>query len=79
MTAYESTISLLQQLSDDELFAIQGVAKAFIKSANSNRIFKPQTEDELLMRVDTSIANGKDGYYQDAAVAEEELRAEFGL
>lgn len=78
MTALESTVSLLRQLSEDELYAIQGVAKAFIANAN-NHVFSPQTEDEFMMRIDASIANGKDGYYQDAAVVEEELRTEFGL
>lgn len=79
MSTLEATVCLLEQLSESELFAIQGVAREFISRNNESYLFKSQTEEELIKRIDTSIKAAQDGHITDANVLEKELREEFGI
>ena len=80
MSTLDATVSLLEQLSDNELSAIQTIAKAFIsKGNNSSTVFKPQDEAELLKRIDAAIASAKKGDTVEATASVEMLRSEFGL
>ncbi len=62
LSQLDYTYDLLSGLTDDELEAVQEVAIVFIKrkkgAASSDSIapFQPQTEEQLLARIDHSIA-----------------------
>ncbi len=83
LSVLDYTIDLLTVLSDRELEAIQSVAIAFLNSKNditdetqigANIVpFTPQTEEQLLTRIDHSIGQIKSGNYQDAEEVENEL------
>lgn len=55
----------------------------FEVSADSNshdrEYFQPQTEEELLARIDHALQQIKDGKHMDAAKAGEMIRNEYGL
>lgn len=42
-----------------------------------SEIYKPQTEEKLLQRIDESLKDIKNGLYEDADKVEEELRKDF--
>lgn len=79
MSTLDTTISMIQLLSDSDLEAIQGIAKAFLAKTNETAVYKPQTEEQLLARVDVSIEHAKRGMHEDVEIVESELIREFGL
>lgn len=79
MSTLDTTISMIQLLSDSDLEAIQGIAKAFLAKTNGTSVYEPQTEEQLLARIDASIEHAKQGIYEDIEKVERELVQEFGL
>lgn len=79
MSTLDTTISMIQLLSDSDLEAIQGIAKAFLAKTNETAVYEPQTEEQLLARVDASIEHAKQGMYEDIESVECDLIQEFGL
>lgn len=75
----DNTVDMIQMLNDDELQAIQSVARVFIAKPNSDRIYKPLTEDQIVKRIDASLEQVSAGMYEDSEIAEQEIIAEFGL
>lgn len=73
MSTLDTTISMIQLLSDSDLEAIQGIAKAFLAKSDISKIYEPLTEEEFLAKVDASIEHGKQGKYRDAETVEKEL------
>ena len=73
------TAAMLTELTDDELSAMESVAKAFLMNRAADSPFRPLTEHQLLDRIDRSLAQAKRGESQSAEDAEAELTAEFGL
>ena len=88
LSQLDYTLDLITSLSDEELRAIQAVAEAFVSkgrtvvtSAEMNVIepFQPQTEDQLLARIDHSLAQIENGQYSNAENVENELLARFDI
>ena len=75
----DSTIEMLGYLNNEELAAIQSVARAFISKSSEEEHYRPLTEEELTARIDASLADIAAGRYKDADVVVAELRKEFGL
>ena len=82
MSTLDYTCDLLSELSDDELIAVQSVAIAFIRNGIRNstknsseeiRPFQPQTERQLLARIDHSLDQIKQSLYEDAEDVESEM------
>ena len=71
----DNTKMMLEVLNEDEINAVQGVAKAFIM----NSPFMPKTEEELVKRIDDSIAEEDSGQLEDADSALNAVLAEIGL
>ena len=87
LSQLDYTFDLISGLTDDELEAIQAIAIAFLKNgrpiqkSNDNddiTPFQPQTEEQLLARIDRSLAQIEAGMYSDAEDVENELLAEIG-
>ena len=70
---------MMQELTQDELRAIQGVAKVFIMSPSADTPYRPLTEEQLCARIDQSLAHARRGQVQDVEDADIELMSEFGL
>lgn len=80
MSALDRTISMIQLLSDSDIEAVQVIVQAlYEKTQLSDAIYKPQTEEQLLARIDASIEHGKNGLYEDAEKVEKDLIKEFNL
>lgn len=82
LSQLDYTYDLISGLSDDELEAVQSIAMAFIKKnkvseSTSDRQqpvpFQPQTEEQLLARIDHSLSQIESGEYSDAESVEQEL------
>ena len=75
------TLDLVSGLNDEELKAVQSVALVFLRKNNMPDSiasdepipFKPQTEKQLLDRIDHSLAQIKSGQVWDAEAVEEEM------
>ena len=85
LSMFDYTVDLLTALSDDELEAVQTVAITFLKK-NSNMFesvdsvspFEPQSEEQLLTRIDKSLSQIEEGQFQPSEEVEEELLKELG-
>ena len=75
----DRTVDMLQMLNDNELQAIQTVAKIFIMKPQVMRPYQPLSEEQLLAHVDTALEHVSAGLYEDAENVEKELISEFGL
>lgn len=56
-TMLDKTIDMLQILNDNELEAIQSVARVFIMNPQIDRPYQGLSEEQLLARVDASLEN----------------------
>lgn len=80
MSTLDSTISMMQLLSDSDIKAVQGIVQAlYAKNEATSEIYEPQTEAQLLKRIDASLDDIKNGLYEDADKVENDLRKEFAL
>ena len=75
----DSTIDMLQMLNDNELQAIQSVARVFIMKPQVMRPYQPLSEEQLLSHVDTALEHVSAGLYENAEDVEKELISEFEL
>lgn len=70
-------------MSSEERSAVEVVVNSIITShirASTEEVaFPPLTEDELIERIDLSLAQANNGEYADADAFEKDLAAEFGL
>ena len=78
LSQLDYTQYLLSGLKEDQLEAVQTVILAFLKQdgrVDENGIapFQPQTEAQLLARIDHSLAQISTGEYSDAEDVENEL------
>ena len=82
LSQLDYTYDLISSLTDDELEAVQAIAIAFIKkdrapyiaeSRTSIHPFQPQTEEQLLARIDRSLEQISMGLYRDVESVEDEL------
>ena len=75
----DKTIDMIQILNDDELEAIQSVARIFIMNPQIDRPYQRLSEEQLIARIDASLENVRKGLYEDADKVEADLIAEFDL
>ncbi|GEM_PF-1940984 len=87
LSVLDVTCDLLSGLTDDELNAVQTVARAFIVNNHDYKLtsesgikdtvapFKAQSEAQLLDRIDHSLAQIEEGNYRNSEEVEEELLA----
>lgn len=87
LSILDVTCDLLSGLTDDELNAVQTVARAFIVNNHDYKLasgsgsddtvvpFQAQSEAQLLERIDHSLSQIKEGNYRDSEEVEDELLA----
>lgn len=80
-TELDYTYGLLSGLTEEELLAVQTVVIAFLNKKSEStpclkkEPFRPQTEKQLLNRIDHSIAQIGKGAYTDSEEFEKEMLA----
>ena len=76
-TVLQNTIDMLSELNEYELNAVQSVIRVIISKQDD--YYKPLSEEDMLARIDTSIAQVEAGLAEDSEVVEDEIMSEFGL
>ena len=78
-TELEKTNAMMLELTEDELQAIQSVAKVFIMNPSIERPYRPLSEEQLFQRINMAIKHAEQGQCRDSAEVEADLSKEFGL
>ena len=76
----EKTIDLLEAMDDEQLQAMQVVAKILVfKKPADHPFFRKLTEAEFFEEVDASIAEADSGKLEDTEIMEARLAEKYGL
>ena len=78
ISEFDKTVSMLENMSDEELQALRKVAMVITKRNADDRPIRKLTE-EFFLKVDEGIADVEAGKYLISESVESELAAEFGL
>ena len=79
ISEFDKTVSMLENMTDEELQALRKVAMVITKRNADDRPIRKLTEEEFFLKVDEGIADVEAGKYMISESAESELAAEFGL
>ena len=79
MSTLEATVSMLEDLTEDQLICIQGFAQRFTHPAKTTNPYKPLSEDELLSKLAISRAHEAEGRTKSAAQSVSDIRVKYGL
>lgn len=80
MSELEKTIDLLEEMDDEQLQAMQAVAKILVfKKPKRDAFFRKLTEEEFFAEVDASIAEANAGKLEDTENMENRIAAKYGL
>ena len=79
ISEFDKTVSMLENMSDEELQALRKVAMAITKRNADDRPIRKLTEEEFFLKVDEGIADVEAGKYLISESVEAELVTEFGL
>jgi hypothetical protein len=80
-TSLQTTMEMLRFLNDEQLAAIQTVARAFISDSREQERehYRPLSEEEFFARVNEGLEDIKNGRHEDINVVEKRLRKEYGF
>lgn len=79
ISEFDKTVSMLENMTDEELQALRKVAMVITKRNADDRPIRKLTEEEFFLKVDEGIADVEAGKYLISESVEAELAAEFGL
>ena len=79
ISEFDKTVSMLENMSDEELQALRKVAMVITKRNADDRPIRKLTEEEFFLKVDEGIADVEAGKYLISESVEAELATEFGL
>lgn len=79
ISVFDKTVSLLENMTDEELQALRKVAIIITKRNAGDRTIRKLSEEEFFRKVDEGLADVEAGKYVTSESAESELAAEFGL
>ena len=79
ISEYDKTISVLENMTDEELQTLRKVAMIITKKNAGDRSIRRLTEEEFFLKVDEGLADVEAGKYMISESAEAEIAAEFGL
>ena len=79
ISEFDKTVSMLENMLDEELQALRKVAMVITKRNADDRPIRKLTEEEFFLKVDEGIADVEAGKYLISESVEAELAAEFGL
>ena len=79
ISEFDKTVSMLENMLDEELQALRKVAMVITKRNADDRPIRKLTEEEFFLKVDEGIADVEAGKYLISESVEAELATEFGL
>ena len=79
ISEFDKTVSMLENMSDEELQALRKVAMVITKRNDDDRPIRKLTEEEFFRKVDEGLADVEAGRCMISESRESELAAEFGL
>lgn len=79
ISEFDKTVSLLENMTDEELQALRRVAMLITKRNAGDRPIRKLSEEEFFLKVDEGLADVEAGKFMISESAEAELAAEFGL
>ena len=79
ISEFDKTVSMLENMTDEELQALRKVAMVITKRNADDRPIRKLTEEDFFLKVDEGIADVEAGKYLISESVEAELAAEFGL
>ena len=79
ISEFDKTVSVLENLTDEELQALRKVVMGITKKNANDRPICKLTEEEFFRKVDEGLADVEAGKYFVSESAEAEIAAEFGL
>ena len=79
ISEFDKTVSMLENMSDEELQALRKVAMVITKRNANDRPIRKLTEEEFFRKVDEGLADVEAGKYLISESVEAELATEFGL
>ena len=79
ISEFDKTVSMLENMTDEELQALRKVAMVITKRNADDRPIRKLTEEEFFLKVDEGIADVEAGKYLISESVEAELATEFGL
>ena len=79
ISEFDKTVSMLENMTDEELQALRKVAMVITKRNADDRPIRKLTVEEFFRKVDEGIADVEAGKYLISESVEAELAAEFGL
>ena len=79
ISEFDKTVSMLENLTDEELQALRKVAMVITKRNADDRPIRKLTEEVFFLKVDEGIADVEAGKYLISESVEAELATEFGL
>ena len=79
ISEYDKTVSVLENMTDEELQTLRKVAMIITKKNAGDRSIRRLTEEEFFLKVDEGLADVEAGKYTVSESAEAEIAAEFGL
>ena len=79
ISEFDKTVSMLENMTDEELQALRKVAMVITKRNADDRPIRKLTEEVFFLKVDEGIADVEAGKYLISESVEAELATEFGL
>lgn len=77
MSTLDATVSMLKQLSEQDLLKIQAFVRLFFP--DSSNPFAPLTEEEIYAQLERSRKHAEEGRLKDAKQVSANVRAKYGL
>lgn len=79
ISEYDKTISVLENMTDEELKALRAVAMVITNKKLVERPIRSLSEEEFFLKVDEGLADADAGRFVVSESFESELASEFGL
>ena len=79
MSTLETTVSMMKDLSENELILINNYVRRIINYKSNFEIYKPLSEKEFFERLAIARKHASEGKVKDAAKVAENVRGRYGL
>jgi Mn-dependent DtxR family transcriptional regulator len=79
MNTLETTVSMLQTMSENDLMEVQNYIRYILYKNEETEIFKTYSEDELVEQLTKSIEQSNKGYTKPASEVSRKMRERYAV
>lgn len=79
MSTYDSTVAMLDLLSEDDLEAVNGIVKRLVLKAQEDNPYKKLSKNEMLSQLAEARQYIKDGKFKTGDQVAEDLGKKYGF